>query len=674
MKKTLLLSLCLLGGLTLYSAPKNWTVLSPDKRIEVALSAGEALTYRVSQDGKAVLAPSPLSMTLDDGQVLGKDALPKKVLRRTQESRLTPLFYTKSSLQDQFNELILSFKGYRLLVRVYDEGMAWRWEVTRKGPFKVQAEQATFRFDGDWNAYVSYNFYGAHFRKAVRKHIPVEKQDQFCHSHEAIPVVHAIPQWERKLLAFAPLTLTDADGRMVCITESDLLDYPGMHLGNADGDNCVEGVFAPHPKEVVQGGHNNIASVIKSREDWLACYDGGTVSFPWRIVSVRHDPVQMMDNDMVYKLATPSADGADFAWVRPGKVAWEWWNAWNIYGVPFRAGINNETYKYYIDFAARYGIEYVILDEGWSVKGKADLMQVIPEIDLPELVRYGREKGVDLILWAGWWAINKDMEGICAHYAKMGIKGWKIDFIDRDDQEAVRFYARMAETAAKYKMVVDFHGAFKPAGLCRTWPNVLNFEGVHGLENLKGNNPEQVFYDLTLPFIRGVAGPMDYTQGAMRNATKANFRAIRHEPMSQGTRCRQLALYTILFSPLNMLCDSPSHYMENPECTAFIAGIPTVWDETVALDGQIGSHVAIARRKGDVWYVGALTDWNARELTLDLSFLGEGNWQMDVFRDGPNADRAGCDWVGETRPVPASRRINVRMAPGGGWTARITRL
>jgi alpha-glucosidase len=394
--------------------------------------------------------------------------------------------------------------------------------------------------------------------------------------------------------------------------------------------------------------------------------------FPWRVVVVSATDAELADSDMVYKLA--SAPTGDFSWVKPGKVAWDWWNAWNLYGVDFKAGINNDTYKYYIDFAAKEGMGYVILDEGWAVNLQADLMQVIPEIDLPMLAAYAEERGVGLILWAGYWAFDRDMEEVCRHYAAMGIKGFKVDFMDRDDQKMVDFHRRGAEMCAKYGLMVDYHGTYKPTGLHRTYPNVINFEGVDGLEQMKWDKDgDQVTYDVTIPFIRQLAGPMDYTQGAMRNATKGNYRSVNSEAMSQGTRCRQLAEYVVFESPLQMLCDSPSNYLAEPECTDYIAAIPTVWDETRALAGEVGKYVAITRRSGDNWYVGAMTDWNARALTLDLGFLGEGSYEFEIYRDGVNANRAARDYRREVVRVNSAEQksVDIDMAPGGGWVAVI---
>lgn len=369
----------------------------------------------------------------------------------------------------------------------------------------------------------------------------------------------------------------------------------------------------------------------------------------------------------MYLLASPSKL-KDISWIKPGKVAWDWWNAWNIWDVDFEAGINTATYKYYIDFAAQYGVEYVILDEGWAVNKKADLFQVVPEIDLPEIVNYAKNKGVGIVLWVGYAAIDKDMEHVCEHYAKMGVKGFKVDFMDRDDQIAVNFYERMAATAARYHLFIDFHGAYKPTGLHRTYPNVLNFEGVFGLEQMKwaDGNTDQVTYDVTIPYIRMLAGPMDYTQGAMRNATKWCYAPCWNDPMSQGTRCHQLAEYVVFDAPFSMLCDAPTAYMQEPECMQFIAEVPTVWDETRILDGEVAKYVVSAKRKGDVWYVGLLNNWDARDITLDLSSLQLKGDKATLFVDGANAHRKGCDYKKKEVGLPTDKQLKIHLAPGGG--------
>lgn len=646
------------------AAPKEFGLSSPDGKLDVTVTVGETVTYSLSHDGTLLLSPSQVSMTLDNGTVYGVDSrfLGKKT--RSVDAQIEALNYKKKTVEDHFNELTLRFKGFNLIFRAYDDGMAYRFVSLSGSPFKVKSELAEFAFPEDWKAYVPY----------VRDFDRNDFSRQFYNSFENRYSHIALSEWDRDRLCFLPMVVEAPQGKKVCITEADLLDYPGMYLYNGDGGHGLKGVFAPYPDKVEQGGHNMLQMVVRSRKDYIAEYESGT-SFPWRVVSVSVKDSQLADNDMVYRLATPAAEGSDFSWVKPGKVAWDWWNDWNLYGVDFRAGINNDTYKYYIDFAADHGIEYVILDEGWAVNLKADLMQVIPEIDLKMLSDYAASKNVGLILWAGYWAFDRDMENVCKYFSEMGIKGFKVDFMDRDDQVMVDFHRRAAEMTAKYGLMVDFHGTYKPTGLHRTYPNVINYEGVHGLEQMKwsGTDVDQVTYDVTIPFVRMMAGPMDYTQGAMRNAARGNYRPVNSEAMSQGTRCRQLAEYVVFESPLNMLCDSPSNYMQEQECTEFIAEIPTVWDETSVLDGRIAEYIATARRSGDTWYLGVMTDWNARDITVDLSFLGEGDYEMTVYRDGINADRAGRDYVKETISVPASRKVAVHMAPGGGYAAKIVK-
>lgn len=626
---------------------------------------GKQIEYAVSHEGDQLLVSSPLSMQLADGTLLGVDARISGAKSKSVNSEIQTVNYKKNVVADQYNELDIRFKGnYRLVFRAYNEGVAYRFVTDMKNPFVVTSEQVQYNFPGSPKVYVPYvnNQNGA--KDTFTK--------QFYNSFENTYQHINLTDWETGRLAFLPLVVEGPSGKKICITEADLLNYPGLYLSNQNNANSLTGVIAPYPKEIKQGGHNNLQGEVQSSESFIAKCEGQT-AFPWRVIIVSEKDYELANNDMVYKLASPNRL-SDVSWIKPGKVAWDWWNDWNLYGVDFKTGINNETYKYYIDFASDHGIEYVILDEGWAVNREADLMKVIPEIDLPMLTEYASSKNVGLILWAGYWALNRDIEGICKHYADMGIKGFKVDFMDRDDQPMVDFHRRTAEIAANYQLLIDYHGSYKPTGLHKTYPNVINFEGVHGLEQMKWSptNVDQVTYDVTIPFIRMVAGPLDYTQGAMRNATKNNYRPVNSEAMSQGTRCHQLAQYVIFESPLNMLCDSPSNYLSEPECTAFIAEIPTTWDETVAMNGEIAKYVTLARRKGDVWYVGSMTNWDARSMELDLSFLGEGRYTAELFKDGINAHRVAKDYRKEIIDIPANRKLAVNLAPGGGLALKIT--
>lgn len=652
----------------LIQAQKQFQLKSPDAKLSASIVIDNAVSYSISHLDDVMLSPSAISMQLTDGISFGiNPRLSGTSTRSVNEIINTPI-YKKSQIINRFNELTLRFKGdYSIIFRAYNDGIAYRFVSTKKNQFTVANEQAEFNFPSDTKGYIAY----VDNKEGTKDTFEKQFYNSFENRYEYI----SLGDWDKKRLAFSPLVVEGVNGKKACIVESDLLNYPGMFLYNRDEGNQLTGVFAPYPATVQQGGHNLLQDEVLTHEPYIARSEGWA-TFPWRAVIISERDSELANSDMVYKLASPSDNNVDYSWVKPGKVAWDWWNAWNLRDVDFHTGVNNDTYKYYIDFASKYGIEYVILDEGWAVNLQADLFQVVPEIDLPALIAYAKSRNVDLILWAGYYAFNKDIERVCKHYSEMGIKGFKIDFMDRDDQVMVDFHHRAAQIAAKHKMLVDFHGTYKPTGLQRTYPNVINFEGVHGLEQMKWSpaSVDQVTYDVTMPFIRMVAGPVDYTQGAMRNATRENYFPVNSEAMSQGTRCRQLAEYVIFESPLNMLCDSPYNYMREDECTKFIANIPTVWDETVSINGEIAKYLTIARRKGGVWYLGSLTNWDERELTVDLSFLGDGNYKAEIFCDGKNANRIASDYKKLEMPVPTDRKLNIKMASGGGYAMKIMKI
>jgi len=662
MKKIPLILICMF--MISQTMAGEYLLSSPDGRMKVTIAVTGKITFSVQHENTSVVSNSPVSVTLSNGTVWGVNPRLKKAKPTSVKKEVTTLLYKKQTIPEVYNELAMQFRGdYSLIFRAYNQGVAYRFVSTGKEEFIVKNEEVRLNFSDDHNTLVPY----------VSNFNPADPDRQFFNSFENTYTHARLSELQRQRLIFLPLLVELGDGKKMVFTEADLESYPGLYMSNPGGENSLTGVFAPYPKSTVQGGHNMLQQIVTRREAYIARIKAGA-SLPWRVLTVASEDKELLDNDLVYLLASPSRI-ADPSWIKPGKVAWDWWNDWNIYGVDFRAGVNNETYKYYIDFAAENKIEYVILDEGWAVNKQADLMQIVPEINIKELVDYGKTRNVGIILWAGYWAMDRDLENVCKTYSEMGVKGFKVDFMDRDDQAMVDFYYRCAETAARYRMMIDFHGAYKPTGLQRTWPNVINNEGVHGLEQLKWSPPEvdMVKYDVTIPFIRMLAGPMDYTQGAMRNATRLNYRPIYTEPMSQGTRCHQLAEYVIFESPFNMLCDNPSNYRETPECTRFIAEIPTVWDKTVALDGVAGEFVVMARQKEGVWYVGGMTNWNKRELTIDLGFLGDGYKTLELFRDGVNADRVARDYKREIIPLPAPKKLTLTLMPGGGFAAKITR-
>lgn len=662
MKRTLLLLSALLLCVEAFAA-NEYKLLSPNGKIEVLITTEPQLSYSVKCDGEQILAPSKIGLKIYEGANLGEKPVVKKVKRTTVNTEIPADFYFKSVVRDHYNALRIDFAArYAVEFRAYDEGVAYRFVTNFKHDFKLENEIAEFAFAKDYKGYFPYtNKTGT-------------RQDKYFTSFESWYRHTELSKFKADEVAFVPVMI-DAGKYKVNILEADVEHYPGMFVSNPKGKTALYGEFAPIPEKVVAGGYNKLQGIVESRKPYIAECKAATKT-PWRIILVTDDANTLLNNDMVYRLASPSRL-EDTSWIKPGKVAWEWWNYWGLTGVPFKAGINTETYNYYTDFAAKYGIEYVILDEGWAVKYANDLTQVVPEIDLQNIIDNANSKGIGIILWAGYNAVKGKEEEICRHFAKMGVKGFKVDFLDRDDVEMADFQYKLAEVAAKYKLMIDYHGCTKPTGLQRTYPNVINFEGVLGLENMKfrtGTKYNPVEYDLQIPYLRMVAGPMDYTQGAMRNANKQQFRTNPYAPMSQGTRCRQLAMYAVYFAPFAMLCDSPTLYEREAECTKFIAEFPTVWNETVALESQFGDYVAMARRKGNTWYVGVMNDWTARSVELDLSkILGEGEYVAEVFRDGVNADRLAEDYIHETIAVSASHKLVAEMASGGGYVVKITR-
>ena len=663
MKKFLLIACALFICAEAFAA-KSYKLASPNGRLEAVITAGPNLSYSIMCNGELVLAPSQIGLKIHSGVAIGESVKVKRVKRTTVNTTIPTKFYFRDEIKDQYNALRIDFaQNYAVEFRAYDEGVVYRFVTNFKNDFILENEIAEFAFAKDYKGYFPYaNPTGT-------------KKDKYFSSFESWYRNVELSKFEADKVAFVPV-MVETDNHKVCILEADVEHYPGMFVSNPTGATALSGEFAPMPDKVVEGGHHQLQGIVKSRKPYVAECKAVTKT-PWRIVLVTDNANTLLDNDMVYRLASPSRL-EDTSWIKPGKVAWEWWNHWGLTGVPFKAGINTQTYNYYVDFAAKYGIEYVILDEGWAVKYANDLTQVVPEIDLKAIIENANKKGVGIILWAGYNAVKGKEEEVCRHFAEMGVKGFKVDFLDRDDAQMVDFQYKLAEVAAKYKLMIDYHGCPKPTGMNRTWPNVINFEAVLGLENAKFRNGYKKFnsveYDLHIPYLRMVAGPMDYTQGAMRNVNKKCFYPCNTAPMSLGTRCRQLAMYAIYFSPFAMLCDSPSLYEREAECTKFIAEFPTVWNETVTLDGHIGDYVAMARRSGDTWYVGVMGDWTPRKVELDLSkILGEGNHVAEVFRDGLNADALGEDYIHETVEVPASRKMVAELAPAGGYVLKITK-
>jgi len=645
--KILLLFLFVLNARPSIAQP-NYTLRSPNQRIEIRIRVADRIRYDVLLNGKPLLRDATLSLKFG-ASTLGLNPRVKDAKNRSVDQWIEPVVRQKfARLRENYREMRLEMEGnYAVVFRAYDEGVAYHFETAlSQSQEKIYSEEVSLNFAGDYHVYYP-------------------KEDSFFSHNEREFLYLPMKDISPISLASLPAVVDTYDGTKVAIAESDVEDYPGLWL-RGNSNNSLSGTFPPYPLKEQLTRDRDLK--ITQAADYIAVTTG-TRTFPWRILGIAEKDGDLITNQLVYLLAK-SSQVQDTSWIKPGKVAWDWYNANNISGVDFKSGVNTQTYKYYIDFASKYGIEYIILDEGWYKLG--NVLQVVPEMNIEELVAYGKQKNVGIILWVVWKTLDEQFDAALAQYEKWGIKGLKVDFMQRDDQPIMNFYTKVCREAAKRKMLVDFHGAIRPATMTRTWPNLVNTEGVRGLEQNKWSKYSSPEHNVTLPFTRMFLGPLDYTPGAMVNSgLEKNFAAVFERPMSMGTRCHQLAMYVIYEAPLQMLADSPSRYLQEPETMQFLGPVPTVWDETRVLDGKIGDYVVIARRHGRDWYVGAMTDWTARELNVDLSFLPAGSFQMSAYQDGVNADRLGSDYKLVSSKVNNKSAVTIKLASGGGWAARL---
>jgi alpha-glucosidase len=630
------------------AAQSSFDLRSPDGKIEVRIRTAKGLHYDVLRNGAALLEDSTASVEIDH-QVLGHETKVRSAKQTSHDEMIEPVVRQKfAKIRDNYKQLRIEMDGnYAFVFRAYNEGVAYRIETSLPAQnVKVYSEEAAFRFPSD--SIVYYPQEDSFMSHNERKYLPV-------HLSEIIP----------DYIASLPAVISAAGGVKIAIGESDVDDYPGLWL-RGTGGNGLDATFPPYPLKF---------NLVRDRDEHVtesAEYIAttiGTRTYPWRVLGVAEKDGDLLTNQIVYLLEKPS-QVTDTSWIKPGKVAWDWWNDWNVYGVDFKAGVNTATYKYYVDFAAKYGIPYIILDDGWYKLG--NLLEVVPDLNMEELVGYAKQKNVGLILWVSWKTLDDQLQPALDEFERWGVKGIKVDFMQRSDQVMINYYHKVSREAAKRKMLVDFHGDQKPATMTRTWPNLINTEGVRGMEWDKWSAEAEPKHNVTLPFTRMFLGPMDYTPGAMRNATRGTFRPIGSQPMALGTRCQQLAMYVVYEAPLQMLSDSPSNYLREPETMEFLAPVPTVWDETKVLNAKIADYLVVARRSGKEWYLGAMTDWTSRELDLDFSFLPDGNFRMQSFEDGVNADRMAGDYKMTKRDVTKSTKLKIKLAPGGGWAARLT--
>ena len=647
--------LLLIRNASFAAKEKKYVLSSPDGTLKVEISAGNELAYQVMHGNDTILSHSNIGLVLENGTIVGKTPRITGERRRKIKDNIESPFYRFKEFVATGNELDLKLKGgFGIIFRAYNEGVAYRFYTTQSSDIIIKEEQAEFNFKEDYTAYLPYT-------TNDKKPMAMAYQNVY----DITPLSKAQPK-----LAFLPVTV-DCGSVKLTLLESDLEAYPGMFVQSQQGKYGLKGVFAPYPAKTDFYPWRKQEYVTETTD--FISRSRGSRSYPWRVLAITEKDTDMPVNNLVYALASPNRIG-DTSWIKTGKVAWDWWNDWNLKGVPFKAGINMDTYKYYIDFASRNGLEFIVLDEGWYDPKSGDMLTVIPELDLPELIAYGKSKGVEIVLWTVFNVLDSQLEAACKKYADMGIKGFKVDFLDRDDQTAVEMVYRIAEMTARYKLTLDLHGIYKPTGINRTYPHIINFESVFGMEevkwtDIKNNMP---LYDVTFPYIRMMAGPVDYTPGAMRNATKADWRAMYYTPASMGTRCHQLAAYIVHDSPFTMLCDAPTNYLNEQECVNFIASLPVEVDSTFIASGELGKYIVTVRKKDVNWYIGGMTNWDERDVQLDFSFLPEGvSYTAVLFKDGVNANKQAEDYRKETIRIDKDSRLTLHLASGGGFAMKL---
>lgn len=648
MKRTFAFALALCLGCTIM-AQKKYELTSPDRQVKATVSVGEQLTYNLAYGNETLLDNCTLGMEVGE-EKLGTNPKVVRASRKNVSETITPVVPLKyATVDNHYNQLLLKFRGgYSIEFRAFDNGFAYRFITDRKGEMEVKNETFGLHFPGD---------YLLHMQQPGGFKTSYEEEYRHVESKE----------WkESDRMALLPLLIDTRKDCKILFSESDLSDYPGMFL-KSRGANSVEAVFPRVPLEFGEDGDRS--QKILKEADYIARTEGKR-NFPWRYFVIAPNDGALIENTMTLQLAEKNVLD-DTSWIKPGQASWEWWNGATPYGpdVNFEAGCNLDTYKYFIDFAAHYGIPYIIMDEGWAMSTR-DPYTPNPKVDVHELIRYGKEKNVGIVLWLTWLTVENNF-GLFETFEKWGVKGVKIDFMDRSDQWMVNFYERVAKEAAKHHLLVDFHGSFKPSGLEYKYPNVISYEGVRGMEQMGGCRPDNSVY---LPFIRNAVGPMDYTPGAMLSMQPEVYRSERPNSASIGTRAYQMALFVIFESGLQMMADNPTLYYRNDECSRFLTQVPQTWDETIALKAKVGEYVIVAKRKGEKWYIGGMTNNQQKERTFDiaLDFLPEGKaCKITSFEDGINANRQAMDYRKKEQTLKKGDILHVRMARNGGFAAVI---
>jgi alpha-glucosidase len=624
---------------------KDYKIASPNGQISVTVSADSQIRWSASVDNHSIFTNNSISLDLGTALLGANPKVVSDKLTSVSEVVQTVVAVKSKTIQNNYNQLRLVFKpNYAVSFRVFDNGIAYRFETSMKEEITVKNEEVGLNFPGDYNVLFpeEETLYSHYERTYLDQKLSLLAAGKFC----SLPA------------------LVKADNNIkIGITEADLFDYPCLFM-EATGKSAFKSKF---PHVILKSDPQGDRGIKNIQEADYIAKTSGTRNFPWRVFMISTEDARLVENQMVFLLSREN-QLTETSWIKPGLVAWDWWNENNIYGVDFKAGLDTKTYKYYIDFASTNKIPYIILDEGWT-KSTTNIKEANSTLNLQELIAYGKSKNVDIILWCLWNALDADMNTILDLYSKWGAKGIKVDFMARSEQYMVNFYERSAKACADRKLLIDFHGAFKPSGMARAYPNIINHEGVKGMENCKWSKDITPEHDVTLCFTRMLAGPMDYTPGAMINKNEKDYSISFSHPMSMGTRCHQLAMFVCYDAPLQMLNDSPSNYYKETESTSFISKMPTVWDDTKILDAKVGDYILTARHKDNDWYLGAMTDWTARSLNVDLSFLGEGTYEIEIMQDGLNADKSCNDYKRVVKQVTKADNLKIDLAKGGGWAA-----
>jgi alpha-glucosidase len=631
----------------IHAQEKTFELASPDGQLSVTIRVSDQIYYTIHGNNKELLTNNRLALNVN-GTMLGKNPQLHSAKKTKGNELIKPSISLKfSTVKNEYTNLLLTFKeDYAVEFRAFNEGVAYRFVLNKKGDIAVMNEEFSINFPENVT-------------------LDLQQANGFKTSYEERYSHLSAADWKpADKMSTLPVLMDTKRGYKILISEADVVDYPCMFL-KSTGNNGAEGTFPKNPLEFGPDGDRSLK--ILKEADYIA-KTKGTRALPWRYFVITQHDTQLIENTMTLKLA-PNSVISDPSWIKPGQASWEWWNDASPYGpdVNFVSGYNLATYKYYIDFASKYGINYIVMDEGWA-KSTTDPYTPNPDVDVHEIIRYGKEKKVDVILWLTWLTVHKNM-GLFKTFSDWGVKGVKIDFMDRSDQWMVNYYEDVLKEAAKYQIFVDFHGAFKPAGLEYKYPNLISYEGVRGMEQMGGCVPDNSLY---FPFMRNAVGPMDYTPGAMISMQPDRYNASRPNAASLGTRTYQLALFVVFESGIQMLADNPTLYYRNPDCTEFITSVPTTWDETKALVAEAGQIAVVAKRKGDNWFIGGITNGKekTRDVEIHFDFLPTGKtYTMTYFEDGINAGRQAMDYRRKTKEVKSGDTLTLKMVRNGGFAA-----